>query len=448
MARKVSAFARGGVVPSMGPMTGSTSNSSPMRPRPAAARSADEAHRLTGGRVLLLALIAGTTVASPYYCQPVLASLGTSLGMDADAAGWVVVAALLGNAFAQFLVVPLVDRRERRRLTRTMLGVQLLGLVGMAAAPNLAAAVVASAVVGVGASGAMTLVPYAVGLAAGEQRGRVTGAVMSGVLFGILLSRSASGFLSARIHWRTVYVVAAVLCVAATIALRSMPRSRGTADHMPYRRLLRSLPRVVSGDRLVRRHMALGALGFVSFNLLWTGLTLLLSGTSHNLSDAAIGLFGLLGAAGAMVARNAGRLHDGGHARRTLWWGWIAMTAAWPITAPGSGGGAFGLIALILGVLLLDTGMQAQHITNQSILLSARAAQAGRVTTVYRGTNVIAGAAGSTLATRLFPVAGWTCLAAVGLGCGVLALAALGTTRHCAHDGEDHTGSGRRDGSS
>lgn len=104
------------------------------------------------------------------------------------------------------------------------------------------------------------------------------------------------------------------------------------------------------------------------------------------------------------------------------------MALAWLIMAAGTGG-TFGLAALISGVLLLDIGMQAQHITNQSILLSTRTAQAGRVTIVYMGTNVIAGAVGSALATRLCPLGGWVSLCVVGFGCGTVALVILGATQ-------------------
>jgi hypothetical protein len=47
---------------------------------------------------------------------------------------------------------------------------------------------------------------------------------------------------------------------------------------------------------------------FATFNVLWTPLAGELAGPSHQLSPAAIGLFGLVGIAGALTARHAGRL--------------------------------------------------------------------------------------------------------------------------------------------
>jgi len=101
------------------------------------------------------------------------------------------------------------------------------------------------------------------------------------------------------------------------------------------------------------------------------------------------------------------------------------MTASWMLMLVAANGAVLGLIAVVIGVTVLDIGMQAQHITNQSVLLSAYPNLAGRVTTVYMGSNVLAGACGSALATHLFPIAGWPALSITGLVCGLLALLVL-----------------------
>ena len=228
-----------------------------------------------------LAVVAAVTVASVYYGQPILSSLGRSFGVHTDAAGLVVVAALIGSALAQLLVVPLVDQVERRRLGQSVLAVQLVGLLGMAVAPNLIVAVLSSILIGVGASAAMTLLSYAVGLARHDERGRVTGIVMSGVLFGILLSRGVSGFISSWAGWRTTYLVAAASCVAAILTLQAMPLSRGHLQRVGYPRLLRSLAGVVQRQPPGAAAHVPRRAGVCRFNLLWTGLTLFLSGPAY-----------------------------------------------------------------------------------------------------------------------------------------------------------------------
>jgi predicted MFS family arabinose efflux permease len=64
------------------------------------------------------------------------------------------------------------------------------------------------------------LVPFAASLAPPEQRGPFVGQVMSGLLLGILLARSVASLVAAAAGWRTIYIVSAVVRVAASLAVR------------------------------------------------------------------------------------------------------------------------------------------------------------------------------------------------------------------------------------
>ena len=373
-----------------------------------------------------LAAVAASSVANLYYGQPILASLGGSFGVSAGRAALVVVATLVGNGLAQFFMVPLADLVERRRLIQVLLIIQCGALLVMAGARDLVVAVFASGLIGLGGAAAMVVLPYAAGLAEPSRRGRSTGVVMGGVLLGILVSRSVSGFVSAAVSWRAVYVVGAGLAVGAAVLLRTFPRSCVEGRPEGYRRLLESVVAIVSGDRFVRRRMVVGALGFVSFNVLWTGLTLLLSGAPYHFSDVTIGVFGVVGLAGAWVARHAGRWFDrglGGTVSRAGWW---ATGAAWLVLFAADRNAAVGVGLVVVGVGVLDAGMQAQHITNQAALIAARPDQSARVTTAYMSGNLVAGAVGSGLASVLFPLYGWESLVLVGLVCSAAAVSLVG----------------------
>ncbi|WP_202638780.1 MFS transporter [Bailinhaonella thermotolerans] len=385
-------------------------------------------------RAGLLAFVAAGTVANLYYSQPILASLAASLSTSASRAALVVVATLIGNGLAQSLLVPLADLVERRRLTQALLAVQAAAMLVMALCNQLVIAVAASVAVGLGGAAAMVLLPYAAALTPPQQRGRSTGVVMSGVLLGILFSRSISGFISTAFDWRVTYLAGAVLTVAAAILLSAFPPSRAVRPPSGYTRLLASVARLAARDRFVQRRMLIGALGFVSFNLLWTGLTLRLSEPPYRFTDLTIGLFGLIGLAGALVAKNTGAWFDHGHGALVSRIGWAATATAWAVSVASDGGGLAGVAVVILAVALLDAGMQAQHITNQSALITARPTQTARVTTAYMSANVLAGAVGSTLASALYPAHGWNALAALGLACSATALLVLltGRPRHQA----------------
>ena len=83
-----------------------------------------------------------------------------------------------------------------------------------------------------------------------------------------------------------------------------------------------------------------------------------------------------------------------------------------------------GVAGLIIGVLLLDIGMQAAQVANQSIIYALQPDARGRLNTVFMGGMFIGGALGSGLAGLAWTVAGWPAVCAVGfiLACGSMAL--------------------------
>ncbi|MEV1005947.1 MFS transporter [Streptomyces sp. NPDC049881] len=376
----------------------------------------------------LLAVVAGSTVANLYYSQPILASLGQSLSVSSSRAGSVVVATLVGNGVAQLLLVPLADRVERRRLTQVLLTVQAAAMVLTASAHHLSFAAAWSLFIGLGGAAAMVILPYASAISDPAERGRSTGTVMAGVLLGILFSRSISGFISSVASWRMTYLTGAGLTLVAAALLGAFPTSRAQGRPPRYRDLLASVASIALHDRVVQRRMAIGALGFVSFNVLWTGLTLLLSAAPYHYPAVVIGLFGIVGLVGALTAKNAGTWFDQGHGPAVSRMGWAATGTAWFLLLLAGQGHLLGLSAVIAGIALLDAGMQAQHITNQTTLLAARPDRTARVTTAYMSGNVAAGAAGSALASALYPAFGWIVLVAMGIVCSAAALCALPRT--------------------
>ena len=135
---------------------------------------------------------------------------------------------------------------------------------------------------------------------------------MSGLLLGILLARTFSGLVADVAGWRAVYVIAAVLMAAQAVLLYvKLPRYQQSAG-LPYPKLLASVLDIARGEPVLRRRALYGALSFASFSILWTTLAFLLAGPAYGYSDGVIGLFGLVGAAGALTASVVGRFTDRG----------------------------------------------------------------------------------------------------------------------------------------
>ena len=84
------------------------------------------------------------------------------------------------------------------------------------------------------------------------------------------------------------------------------------------------------------------------------------------------------------------------------------------------------LWGIALGVILLDLGAQANHISNQTRVFALRPEARSRFNTVYMVSYFVGGAAGSWLGTAAWARFGWMGVCAVGAALSLLALIALG----------------------
>ncbi|MFJ4772436.1 MFS transporter [Streptomyces uncialis] len=372
------------------------------------------------GAIPLLAVAGGASVANVYFAQPLLVTIGRDLGMDPALVGAVVTLTHAGYGLGLFLLVPLGDTRDRRRLIVTQLALLAGALTAVSAAPTAALLLVGMAAVGLLAVVTQTLVVHAASLAPPARRGRVVGQVTGGVVIGILLARAVSGLLADLAGWRSVYLASAGLTALLALVLsRSLPRHHGEAapPALSYGRLLRSTVGLFARERLLRVRALLGLLIFAAFSTLWSGVALPLSEAPHSLSHTAIGAFGLIGAVGALAAGAAGRLNDRGLSRWTTGAGLALLAVSWlPLAFTGSS-----LWALVVGVIVLDFAVQAVHVTNQTLIYALRPEAGGRLIGGYMIFYAIGSATGAVAATSLYATAGWGAVCVLGAGFSVLA---------------------------
>ncbi|WP_211210882.1 MFS transporter [Sporichthya polymorpha] len=362
--------------------------------------------------VLLFAVACGASVANLYYAQPLLDRIADDLDVSPGAAGLLVTASQIGYALGLVTIVPLGDLIARHRLVAPLMALCTLALLGAAAAPNLPVLLLAVLGVGVTAVVAQVLVPLAGALAADHERGTVVGTVMSGLLIGILAARTISGLLAAVAGWRTVYVAAAGLCALLGIVLhRMLPRLPVADPALTYRGLVRSLWPLVRDEPVVRRRMVYGALGMAGFTVVWTSLAFLMA-EDYGKGEAETGLLGLAGLFGAVAALGAGRLADRGWAHRSTGSFLLCVALGWALLWAGGES----IAALVAGLVLVDLGMQGQHITNQSILYALRPEARSRLTTLYMTGNFAAGAVASAFAGVAWSAGGWDAVCLVGGG--------------------------------
>jgi predicted MFS family arabinose efflux permease len=359
-----------------------------------------------------MAFACGAAVANIYYAQPLLSTIAHDFAISDGTAGLVVTASQVGYAAGLVLLVPLGDLLERRRLITRIMLVTVLALAATAASPNFTLLAAALVLVGMTSVVAQILVPLASMLAAEHERGRVVGNVMSGLLVGILVARTASGVIAQAGGWRLVFGVSAalmlVLCAVLRVALPEVPPT----TTLSYPSLLRSVTRLVIEQPTLRIRMVYGALGMGQFSVLWTTAAFLLSGSPYHYGDATIGLFGLVGLAGALAAQAAGRLADRGHHHRSTGGFFAIMLISWALIAAGS----TSLGALILGIALLDLGIQGAQITNQSVIYRLAPSARSRITTAYMTAVFASAAVSSALASAIYDAGGWGAVSALGGG--------------------------------
>jgi len=402
------------------------------RPRPRAAGRADTnpdapATRLSRRLVFLLAAACGLAVANLYYAQPLLALIARAFHAGMGAAGLIAILTQVGYAGGLAFLVPLGDVLERRRLVVGGLALASVALLAAALAPSILVLAALGLAIGGTSVVVQILIPFAADLAGEAERGRVIGTVMSGLLIGILLARTVSGVVAGATSWRVMYLLAAVLMVGLAAVLgRALPRSSPTAS-LAYPALLRSVLALLRDEAVLRRRALYGALGFAAFSAFWTTAAFVLAGPPYHYGATVIGLFGLLGVAGALVASLAGRLADHGYAHGATGGFAAAILASFGLLVLGG----HALVPFIAGVLLLDLGVQGLQITNQSEIYRLGGGARSRITTAYMTSYFVGGAAGSAGAVALYGVAGWggVCLLGAACAAAILSLWALAGDR-------------------
>jgi len=373
---------------------------------------------LTNGLVLLLATACGVSVANLYYAQPLLHSIAGTFHAGPSVTALIVTGSQVGYALGLGLLVPIGDRMPRRRLVPAVLAITALGLVLAAISPNIWVLIAVLVIVGLGSVAAQMLIPLAAELAGEGNRGAVVGKVMSGLLIGILLARTLSGLVADVAGWRTVYVAAAALVVVLAVVLsRRLPQELRPVTHS-YPDLLRSVVALFRGEPVLRQRALYAALAFAAFSVFWTTVAFVLAGPPYHYSETVIGLFGIVGAAGAICANVAGRLADRGYVTQ--------LTTTFASLILGSFGvlyiGRHALWAMILGIVLLDVGTQGMAVTNQSVIYRLVPDARSRVNSAYMVVNFSGGAIGSAVAGSVYAAAKWGGVCVVGAGIGALTL--------------------------
>jgi predicted MFS family arabinose efflux permease len=366
---------------------------------------------ITASQKYFMALACGVVVANLYYCQPLLGSLAKTFNTSETGASWINICCQLGYGLGLFFVVPLGDMVSRRKLLVRMQIAAAAALCGAALSQSIAMLYFFSICVGIATTACQVFVPLAAHLASDEERGKVIGTLMGGLLSGILLSRTLSGFAADYWGWRSIYWIAAVLMIIfAILTTRFVPSEKHHFEGN-YRSLMYSLFSLVRSQPVARQSAWIGACLFGAISAFWSTMAFFLEKPPFSYSLSVIGLFGFVGLSGAFISPLAGRLSDKKSPLFPMRWGFLAMVIGYLILFKSS----WSIAILIVGIMLIDMGLQAAHIPNLTRVSALQPDARTRLNTIYMTSFFIGGTLGSIIGSYAWTIAGWTGVCTVGL---------------------------------
>lgn len=369
--------------------------------------------KLSGKMIGLMAAASGIAVANIYYIQPLLNSAAEYFNISGSQASLLATLTQTGYALGLFLILPIADLIERKKLILTMIFLSILSLLGMYFSKNFILTCVACLAVGITSVIPQLLLPLCAKLSDEQVRGKNIGHIMSGLLTGVVLSRVVSGAVGKYIGWKSIYIIAIVLMsILFTVLKFTLPvcaaDEKGDLNYTSSIKSMFSLPKKfpIIIEAAINGFMILAA-----FSALWTVLTFHLQGTPFNFETNIIGLFGILGVSGAMFAPIAGKISDRRSAKFTVGIN-IAIIIVSYLCFIIFGFKVWGLIA---GVVLLDMGVNSCNVANQTRIQSLSESERNRITSIYMVTMFAGGAVGSYLGSTLYNHFGWYGFCTIGI---------------------------------
>ena len=362
-------------------------------------------------------------VGNIYYCQPLLGEFSRSFGVTDKTAALVNIFTQTGYLLGLFFIVPMGDMIRRNRVIVRMHWFAALTMLASALATNITWMIIASLFVGIATTACQVFIPFAAQLAKDEERGKVVGSMMGGLLTGVLLSRTLSGFVAQHFGWRSVYFVGTGLMVVMAIILSAVLPSEEPSFKGTYKELMKSLWELIKTQPVIRQSSLIGACLFAAVSAFWATLAFFLETPPYGYSLSVIGLFGVIGAGGALVSPLVGRMIDKRSPLIPIRIGIGLMILGYLLLFKADQT----VLIVIGGVILLDVGIQCAHIPNlarnYSLLPEART----RLNTIYMTSYFIGGTLGSSLGSVAWNAAGWKGVCGTGLA--LISIAVIAVTR-------------------
>ncbi len=369
--------------------------------------------------LLMMAIIAGLTVANCYYNQPLLELIRHDIGITEQSANLITVITQIGYALGLFFLIPLGDMFSRKRLILFNMSIAAVMAIVMAVAQNVWMLWGASLLIGACSVIPQFFIPIAGQFSAPKNKSRNMGFVLSGLLTGILTSRVISGYIGEWLGWREMFIIAAfVMLICMGVMLLMMPEMKRNYEGT-YRGLMNTMAEIIILHPSVRIYSIRAAFGFGSMMAIWSCLAFHLAQPPFRAGSDMVGMLGLCGIMGAVAASGIGKQVPNFGIRKFSLFGAGMQIMAWGIAL------LFGdtYAGLIAAIILVDIGLQCQQLSNQSGCLQEIPHASNRANTIFMTTYFIGGSLGTFCAGYLWNRANWLGVCIVGITFAFISLA-------------------------
>ena len=361
--------------------------------------------------LIMMAVMAGFTVANLYYNQPLLDMICRETGITQVEANLITVVTQIGYALGLLFVVPLADMVSVRRIVVVGMSVAAVSAIIIGLAGNVWMLWGASLTLGVSSIMPQLFIPMAALYSRPENKSRNMGYVASGLITGIVSARAVSGYVGDWLGWRSMFfIVAGMMVVGLLVSLRMMPlvilTFRGT-----YRQLMHTVVSIFMSHPRIRLYSLRPAMSFASMMSIWSCMAFHLVGSPFHVGSNVVGMLALCGVAGAIAASGAGKyVPRVGIFRMSIIGGCLQLMAwvsAWLFGDTYAG--------LIVAIILADIGAQCLQVSNQSGSLQQLPQATNRVNTIFMTTFFIGGSLGTFCSGLGWSMAGWMGVCIVGV---------------------------------
>lgn len=360
--------------------------------------------KLTRADILLMAFCTGLIVANIYYCQPLVILVAREFGLTESHAGRISYLTQAGYALGLFLIVPLGDMFERKKQILLITCLAILALLLAGFSHSFLLLEISCVLIGASSIVPQLILPMAANLSSDEKRGYTIGIIMSGLLVGVLASRALSGSIGFLLGWRSVYFIAAGICSLLLILMaRRFPQSNPTFKGT-YGELMSSMWHYLKTQPVLREASMINFVAFATLSAFWTTMVLYLANPPFSFQTLEIGLFGIAGAAGALAAPLVGKLSGGQNPRKNLIMGLTLQLISMILFYFTSGY----IFIFVVGIILIDIGQQAIHVTNQTRIYAILPHARNRLNTVFMSISFVGASFGSALGLWLWDKGHWT----------------------------------------